>query len=299
MKCDDDIRKQWNEAAGSFARFVRSGKNYYSEFLNGPALKRMVGDAQGKRMLDIGCGEGCFSRFFAEAGAHVTGIDVSDRLINKAIEDEKERPLGIKYIVANAANLGMLASESFDIAFCYMALMDIQDYEGAIREVSRVLRTEGKFVILLEHPCFTPSRTLDGRIVSGWETSASEDESKEHYRYWIEDYFQRRSYLSEWKHERLTSSFVTTGFHRPLSDYVNALTRSGLVITRLEEPQPLSEGIRLHPPMIKHCRIPQSMAIEAKKISHQRTLRRKGRKNKRTGFQRHFANKDGNSRSHN
>ena len=48
--------KRWNDAAESWVEFVRSGKNYYSEYLNGPALKRMIGDVEGKTVLDIGCG---------------------------------------------------------------------------------------------------------------------------------------------------------------------------------------------------------------------------------------------------
>jgi len=267
MKSDEVIRRQWNEAAESWIKFVRSGKNYYSEYLNGPALKQMIGNVEGKKVLDIGCGEGYFSRFFARAGAEVTGIDISEGLIRGAVEEEERNPLGVKYFVADAANLNMLESESFDVAFCYMALMDIQDYEGVMSEASRILKTGGRFVVLMEHPCFTAFRVLDGKVVSGWETHTREDGSKEHLYYWIDDYFRRHSYTFEWKHDRLPSSFVTTGFHRTLSDYVNALTKHGLVITRFDEPQPMEEGVRVHPPMKKHYRVPQSIAIEATKIS--------------------------------
>jgi len=264
---ESDEKKQWNEGAKSWVEFVRSGKNYYSEYLNGPALKRMIGDVEGKKVLDIGCGEGYFSRFFAKTGAEVTGIDLSDALVKAAVDEEERHPLGIKYFAADAANLNMLKSESFDIAFCYMALLDIRNYEGAISEVSRVLKTRGRFVVLMEHPCFTLFRVLDGKVVSGWETHLSEDGSKKYLYYWIADYLRSHSYIVEWKHNRLPSSFVTTGFHRPLSDYVNALTKHGLAITRLDEPQPLEEGVRAHPPMKKHYRVPQSVVIEATKTT--------------------------------
>ena len=264
---ESDDRKRWNEAAKSWVEFVRSGKNYYSEYLNGPALKQMVGDVEGKKILDIGCGEGYFSRFFAKAGAEVTAIDISEGLIKAAVEEEERNPLGVKYFAADAANLNMLESESFDLTFCYMALMDIRNYEGAISEASRVLKTGGIFVVLMEHPCFTMFRVLDGKVVSGWETRLREDNSKEYIYYWIADYLRRHSYTFEWKHDRLSSSFMTTGFHRTLSDYVNALTKHGLVVTGLDEPQPLEEGVRVHAPMKKHYRVPQSMVIEATKIT--------------------------------
>lgn len=186
-------KKQWDEAAKTWVEFVRSGKNYYAEYLNGPALKRMVGNVDGKKVLDIGCGEGYFSRFFAKAGAEVVGIDLSEALIEAAKEEEKRHPLRVKYFAADAANLNMLDSETFDIAYCHMALGDMVDYEGAIAEVSRVLKTKGKFIIVMEHPCFS-IRFSNGKMISGWETRLREDGSKEYFYYRVEDYFRRHSY---------------------------------------------------------------------------------------------------------
>ncbi len=253
-------RKQWDKAAKIWVEFVRSGKNYYAEYLNGPALKRMVGSVKGKQVLDIGCGEGYFSRFFAKAGAEVVGIDLSEALIKAAEEEEERNPLGVKYFAADAANLNMLDSEIFDIAYSHMAMGDIPDYEGTITEVSRVLKTRARFVIVMAHPCFSSS--MHGK----WETRLREDGSKEYLHYCIRNYLRRHSYAWEWKHDRLSSSFVTEGFHRTLSDYINVLIKHGLIVTRLDEPKPLGKGVRIHPPMKKHYRVPQSLVIEATKI---------------------------------
>jgi len=129
-------------------------------------------------MLDIGCGEGYFSRFFAKEGAEVIGIDISDNLINAAREEEQKHPLGVKYFVADAAKLAMLDSKSFDVAFCYMALADIANYEGTIMEAARVLKRGGEFVVVIPHPCFT-WRFLEGKMISGWETRLSKEGVKE------------------------------------------------------------------------------------------------------------------------
>jgi len=259
------VRKQWNEAARSWVEFIRSGKNYYSEFLNGPALRRAMGKVEEKQVLDIGCGEGYFSRLFARLGAKVTAVDISENLIRAAIEEEERHPLGIRYIASDAADLRMLESHSFDAAFCYMALHDIEDYEGAISEASRILKAGAKFVIVMEHPCFN-TRFMNGKMVAGWETQVGTDGSKEHMYYRVENYLRRHSYTFEWKHDRLPSSFVTTGFHRTLSDYFNALTSRGFIVTSLEEPQPTEEGARVHRPMKKHYRVPHSIVFEAKRL---------------------------------
>jgi ubiquinone/menaquinone biosynthesis C-methylase UbiE len=264
-------KKRWNVGAETWIEFVRGGKNHYAEYLNGPALKRMVGNVEGQRMLEIGCGEGWLARFFAKAGAEVTAVDLSDALIKAAEEEEERRPLGVRYFAADGANLDMLEPESFDIAYCHMALEDMPDYEGAIVEVSRVLKTEGRFIVVMEHPCFSVI-SHRGKMISGWQTRLREDGSNDYFYYRIQDYFRRHGYSYEWKHNRLTSCFVTEGFHRTLSDYVNALTKHGLVITGLDEPQPLKMGVRLHPPMRKHYRVPQSLVIEATKHAIPREL---------------------------
>jgi hypothetical protein len=84
--------------------------------------------------------------------------------------------------------------------------------------------------------------------------------------FWIKDYNTRHSYTWEWKHDRLPSSFITTGFHRTLSDYVNAMTKNKLAITKFDEPQPLEQGVRLDPHMKKHHRIPHTIAVGAVKL---------------------------------
>jgi ubiquinone/menaquinone biosynthesis C-methylase UbiE len=268
MNSNDVVRKQWNQAAESFSTFVRTGRNCYCDYMNAPALRRMVGNVKGKRMLDIGCGEGFFCRFFARAGNKVTGVDISDRLIEKAVEMEQSAPLGVEYVAADAANLSMLNSESFDIVYSHMALMDIANFRGAIAEASRVLKLSGRLVVIIEHPCFEAYRTLNGTEVSGWKKENRKKQTVEHEYFWVKDYKTKHSYLWEWKTDRLPSSFVTTGFHRTLSDYINTMTKNQLVITNLDEPRPLKQGVKLAPNMKKHNRIPQSIAIEARKVTH-------------------------------
>ena len=119
-----------------------------------------------------------------------------------------------------------------------MALMDMEDYESAIGEASRVLKPGGRFVSAITHPCFE-SRNLDGAEVCGWETRILPDGTKENLFLRTRDYFKRHSDTVEWKKsERRPYGFTTTHFHRTLSDYVNTLSRHGLLVRRIKEPMP-------------------------------------------------------------
>ena len=261
------MRDQWNHAVGSWVEFVRTGKDYYREYMNGPSLKRMIGNINGKKVLDIACGEGYFSRHYARTGAKVVGVDFSPEMIKAAEEEEKRNPLDIEYHVADATDLSFIDSESFDLAFSFMALMDIADYESAISEAYRVLKGGGRFVFLITHPYFE-QRWHDGKLIVGWETRVLDDGSREFPYLWVEDYFTRHDEVVDWPKRvgRRPYAFTTTSHHRTLADYVNTLSEKGFVVTRLDEPMPTCEGIVVHPSLVRHTRLPQSIAIESVKL---------------------------------
>jgi 2-polyprenyl-3-methyl-5-hydroxy-6-metoxy-1,4-benzoquinol methylase len=93
--------QRWKEESSFFDEWAKNGSvseispltlaRYGSRHLRRRFSKefrlRLLGDLQGKRVLDIGCGEGGNSALFAKLGAHVVGVDISPR----AIELAKER----------------------------------------------------------------------------------------------------------------------------------------------------------------------------------------------------------------
>ncbi len=104
--------------------------------------------------MDLACGEGYNTRILARKEAKVVGVDFSKKLIEGAKQLEDERTLGIDYYVCDAADLRKISSNYFDVVTCVMALMDIEDYEDAIREVARVMKKKGRFIFSITHPCF-------------------------------------------------------------------------------------------------------------------------------------------------
>jgi len=63
------VRASWDDAADAYAQGQSSGRDYYRYEFFGPAQVALCGDVRGKRLLDVGCGNGYFSREMAHRGA--------------------------------------------------------------------------------------------------------------------------------------------------------------------------------------------------------------------------------------
>ncbi|MFQ6090824.1 MAG: hypothetical protein ACE5LD_05235 [Candidatus Bipolaricaulia bacterium] len=70
---DEEISARWDAAAGVWAETVRSGGDINREAVNNPAMFKMLGTVKGKRILDLGCGEGYNARLLASEGQKSSG----------------------------------------------------------------------------------------------------------------------------------------------------------------------------------------------------------------------------------
>ncbi|MFB2983252.1 class I SAM-dependent DNA methyltransferase [Microseira sp. BLCC-F43] len=109
-----------------------------------------LGNITGKSILDVGCGEGIFSRIFKQEGAaRVVGVDISSKMIELAKEEEARRPLGIEYIVGDMRELGKIGS--FDLVGAAFSLNHAKTKEE-LREMCQTiyenLKPNGRFVCL-------------------------------------------------------------------------------------------------------------------------------------------------------
>ena len=111
-----------------------------------------VGSVSWLDVVDLGCGEGRFSRMLAERGGRVTGVDLSERFIEYATE---HRVGDERYVLGDMEDLRGLADGSFDLAVSYVSLVDVVDLEAAIAEAFRVLRPEGRLVVCNLQPVVT------------------------------------------------------------------------------------------------------------------------------------------------
>ena len=150
----EEVARYWDDNAAAWAREVRQGHDVAREFLNNPAFLALVGDLRGRQALDAGCGDGYNTRILARAGAHMTGVDLSVRMIELAREEERRAPLGIRYAHASYTDMALFASATFDAVVSFMAMMDGPRFDLAMAECFRGLRPGGRLAFSITHPCF-------------------------------------------------------------------------------------------------------------------------------------------------
>ncbi|ATY09871.1 class I SAM-dependent methyltransferase [Amycolatopsis sp. AA4] len=104
---------QYDQVATAFAD-VEAIISFVRENLEWPSFKNALGDLRGARVLDVGCGEGSFTRRIKQLGAaQVVGTDLSPGMIALARQAEARNPLGITHEVQDLA--AMPLQGEFDV----------------------------------------------------------------------------------------------------------------------------------------------------------------------------------------
>ena len=185
-------------------------------------LLEMLGDLDGRMICDLACGQGIVARELATRGAQVTGVDISERLLEIARREEAQTPLGITYLHDDAHTLATLPDAAFDAVTCNLALMDMPDLDAVVAAVQRVLRPGGAFVFVITHSCIVPPG-------SSW-TMGPKGELGRHVRGYFAEGFVVPPYAPGVRGKVGT-------YHRTLSTYLNTLAAAGFTLERIAEPR--------------------------------------------------------------
>lgn len=223
------LSEAWEAHARDWISWVRKpGHDSYDRYHRDQFLPLLP--APGRRTLDVGCGEGRLTRHLASLGHRMVGVDVAPSLVAAAREAAPEMELH----VANAASLPF-AEASFDQVVSFMCLHDVDDLDGAIREIARVLEPGGVASLSVVHPINSAGRF------------------EKHGRFVI-----RGSYLASFRYadkvERDGLSMTFESQHRPISAYFEALAAVGMVVEMLREPVTVGHASWSRVPLFLHLR---------------------------------------------
>jgi len=211
------------------------------------ALRAMLPDFTGRRVLDLGCGFGWHCRYAREQGAaHVVGIDISEKMLERA-RAESDDP-AIEYRLGAIEDVD-LADGAFDVVLSSLALHYIADLDAVLAKVARLLVPGGSFVFSAEHPVFTAMPGQD------WQRDADGT-----IRHWpVDDYQMEGIRKAHW----LGADVVK--YHRTLATWIGTLIANGFRITGLAEPKPPETMIAERPDTADELRRPMFLIVAAVK----------------------------------
>lgn len=211
----------WNKVAGWYDELLKNDDSYQSKVIL-PNLLRFLNLKKGEKVYDLACGQGYFANIFAHVGAEVVASDLSKKLIETAKKDAKEKVL---FYITPAHRAQFLKDNSIETIVVVLAIQNIENVNEVFAECKRILKKDGRMVLVLNHPAFRVPQASD---------------------WYFQDGVQSRivsKYLSESKlsidmtpgEKNPKKKITTISFHRSLQYYVKIFSKNGLVITRLEE----------------------------------------------------------------
>jgi SAM-dependent methyltransferase len=100
--------------------------------------------AAGKKVIDIGCGEGYGPALLAARAAEVLGVDIAPEVVAHARRSYASDNLSFEVMDVNSLEV---PSGSFDLALSFQVVEHLVDERGYFREIARVLRAEGAAVL--------------------------------------------------------------------------------------------------------------------------------------------------------
>jgi len=134
MITEKQSRFDFGALAGDYDRWYESAKGLMYDRLEKKTISRYLPPgAKGRKLLEIGCGTGHWSQFFSEYGFEVTGVDVSERMIN--IAQRKNIP-NASFQLADGQALPF-PDGAFDITAAITTLEFVRDAKGVLREMVR------------------------------------------------------------------------------------------------------------------------------------------------------------------
>ncbi|WP_396146617.1 class I SAM-dependent methyltransferase [Flavobacterium sp.] len=180
----------------------------------------LLGDISNKKILHLQCHFGQDTMTFARMGAQATGIDFSEKAIEKASEFSKQLNLDATFICCDIYDAPKYLKDQFDIVFTsYGTIGWLPDLDKWAKVVSHFLKPGGKFVMADFHPVV-------------WMYDNDFKEVFYHY-FNVEPIIEEETGTYAEKEAELSAK--TIGWNHPISEILNSLINSGLEINCFNE----------------------------------------------------------------
>jgi SAM-dependent methyltransferase len=180
----------------------------------------LLGDVKNRRVLHLQCHFGLDSLSLSRLGAQVTGVDLSDKAIDKANQLSKEINSNAQFICCDIYDLPNYLNREFDIVFTsYGTIGWLPDLNKWAQIVNHFLKPGGTFVFVEFHPVV-------------WMFDAYFKEIKYHY-FNVETIIEEEQGTYANKEASIKQKYVS--WNHPISDVMNALIKNNIQIINLQE----------------------------------------------------------------
>ncbi len=211
-------------------QYKRSKQQPWRTHVEAHTLLQLIGDPAGLSVLDVACGEGFYSRMLRERGAaKVTGVDLSEGMIELARRQEAEHQQGIEYVVGDARNLPLTGQ--FDLivaAYLLNYAQDRQELLAMSAGIARGLKSGGRFVTVNCNPALA-FPTAPSYRQYGFETSVSGE--------------FREGAPIKWTFHLADGSFDIENYYLDVPIHEAAFRAAGFRDTRWHPPQFSAQGV--------------------------------------------------------
>jgi SAM-dependent methyltransferase len=215
-----------------------------------PALRVLLPELRGRRVLDLGCGFGWFCRYAREQGAaRVLGIDVSARMLARAHASTHDAAITYRRADLEEEDLE-LSRASFDLVFSSLVFHYLVQLEGLLAQVAQALVPGGRLVCSVEHPLYTAPSAAHPT----WSVDAAG-----HKTWPLASYLEEGPRVRDW----LTQGVVKQ--HRTFATYLTLLLRRGFTLTHIEEWGPTDEQLAAQPQLADERQRPTFLFLAAQR----------------------------------
>ncbi len=221
-----DIRKSWDKIAAQYRRRyeISTDTVHYGPLCPGEDKLALLGDISGKTVIDLGCGCGQNAIALAKMGARVTAVDLSPEQIRQGEDLAAEEGISVDFKTADITDLSFLPNLRFDLAVSACAIAFVENIESVFKEVFRVLKPGGVFVL----SDMNPIQYIIDEIEGGVE---------------FNNIYPFDPILIKWTWEFQNIDRAPRFQHyvRSISHYVNTLVAAGFGVSKILEPRPTME----------------------------------------------------------
>ncbi len=222
-KIKKEIKDVYNIIVETYnnSRKNKTGNAYFfNELMEMPTTLKMIGDVKNKKVLDLGCGPGRYSKILSDKKAKVTGIDNSEKLIEVA---QKEAPKA-NFILGDIEKLPF-SNNQFDIVISTLVIGHLKDWNKVLKEVNRVLKKDGIFIFSITGPF-----------------SLIKEKQKYFFkRIWtVKDYFKERIVYNFWGQGKIKHKM--SHYHKTYGTIIRYLVNNKFMIIDYEDCKPLEEA---------------------------------------------------------